>query len=70
MKIWQLVAIVLIVILTLALINWCRADGTWHIVQCLPLLGGYRPGVYDVAGLIMLFMVIAGIRKLRRRGDK
>ena len=70
MKTWQLSVVVLIVILTFALINWCRADGTWHIVQSLPLLGGYQPGIYDVAGLIMLLMVINGIRRIRRKDDE
>ena len=70
MKIWQLVAIVLIVILTFALIDWCREGDTFHIVQSLPLLGGYRPGIYDLAGGILLLMTIAGIVKMRRKGDK
>ena len=69
MKTWQVAAVVLIVILTFALINWCR-DDTWHIVECLPLLGGYRPGIYDVAGFILLLMTINGIVKMRRKGDK
>ncbi|MBU0718735.1 MAG: hypothetical protein KJ749_10840 [Planctomycetes bacterium] len=70
MKTWQLAVVVLIVILTFALLNWCRDGDTWHIVQSLPLLGGYQPGIYDVAGLIMLLMVINGIRKIRRKDDE
>ena len=70
MKTWQLIAVVLITMLTFALINWCRAGDTWHVVQSLPLLGGYRPGLFDIAGCIALLIAINGIRKIRRKDDE
>ena len=70
MKTWQIVAVVLIAVFAFALINWCRMGGTFHIVQSLPLLGGYRPGLHDIAGLVLVLLTINGIRKIRRNGDE
>ncbi len=70
MKAWQVATLVAIAILTFALINWCRDGNTFHIAQSLPLLGAYQLGLYDVAGLILLLMVINGIRRIRRKDDE
>ena len=68
MKTSRLMAIVLIVVLASAVINWVRTDATpWHIVQAMPLLGGYRPGVYDLAGAVMLLIMAWGLWRLRGR---
>ena len=67
----QIVALILIVVLSCAVINWVRAgDSGWHIIQSLPLLGGYQPGIYDLAGAAMLLIMAWGLKRLQRRERK
>lgn len=54
MRTSQIVIIVLILIAAAGLINWARADETFHIATVFPLLGGYPPGFYDLAGIALI----------------
>lgn len=62
------VKVALVVIAVFAVINWIRADsrGDWSLPQVLPLLGGHRPSIYDLAGLVMLGLAARALAKLRR----
>ena len=67
MKMSRMILATLIVIFSCVMINWVRGgDNAWHIVQSLPLLGGYRPSIYDVAGFVMLLILVWGIRRMKR----
>ena len=68
MRTSQIVIIILVMVFAVVLINFVRSgDNAWHIVKALPLLGGYRPGVYDLAGAVMLLIMAWGLGRLRRR---
>lgn len=70
MKTSQVVMIVLIVIFAAALINWVRDGDAFHISHCVPLLGGYEPGIYDLGALVIAGIAIGGIRRFFRDRDK
>ncbi len=61
-----------ILVLGAGLISWERGGEGFHIVQTLPFCGGPRRGLVEVAGIILLLMIIWGFRRLRRpdRGDE
>ena len=61
--------IVLIVVLLACVIVWVRSGSTFPIVQSLPLLGGYHPGIYDAGAGAMILITIWGLRRMGRRGD-
>ena len=61
------VQITLVLIVILALAGWVQDGNSFHIVRTLPLLGGHRPGIYDLAGFAMLLITLIGFVRLRRR---
>jgi hypothetical protein len=59
--------IVVIVILLSALVNFAREGRTFHLIHVLPFVGGHEPGLYDVAGLVLLWMGFGwGLARIRR----
>jgi hypothetical protein len=60
-------AITIIILAVAALISWVRAGQDFHIAQVFPFLGGYEPGIYDAAAVILIFMAVRGLRRLARR---
>jgi len=64
--------IVLICLFSCLLIGWLRQGSTFHIVQTIPLLGGHRPGLYDIGCFLLLLIALWGFGRLRRlgRGDE
>ena len=68
MKSSRVIPIILILLFSACLINWMRDNDGFHIIQTLPLLGGYEPGVYDLAAGCMLVITWWGWRRLKRRG--
>ncbi len=64
-------AITLIVILFATLILWIREEAApFQIAKVFPFLGGDRPGLYDLGGLVMIIIVIMGLRRVCRRGRR
>ena len=61
------VQITLVLVTILALARWVQDGNSFHIVRTLPLLGGHRPGIYDLAGIAMLLITLIGFARLRRR---
>ena len=37
-----------------------------HIARLLPFMGGHPPGIYDVAGLVLIILACWGLARLRR----
>ena len=62
-------AAVLIIVLVGCFINFLRAGAEFPIVRCLPFAGGHKPGIYDAAAFVLLFMVPWGLGRLRERDD-
>jgi hypothetical protein len=65
----KVVWIVLLILLLASLIGWVRGDAVFPIVQALPFLGGYSPGIYDAGACIMILITVWGIRRLNRRNE-
>ena len=58
--------ITVIAVLVLAFIAWVKGNARFdHIVQVIPFLGGHRPGIYDLAGIVMILITIWGLCRLR-----
>ena len=54
----------------LALIVWCRAGtNLGHIARMLPFSGGYKPGIYDVAAVVVIVLCILGVCRIKRNRD-
>jgi hypothetical protein len=62
--------LVLIVVLGAAVLRWVRAGESFPFVHALPWIGGYAPGIYDVAAVAMLLIGFLGIRNLYRKDDE
>jgi len=58
-----------IAVIVLAFMLWVKGSTSFgHIVQILPFLGGNKPGIYDLAGIVMILITIRGLRRLRSSG--
>jgi len=62
-------AVVLTVVLAACLINWVRSGASFHVVQALPLCGGYTPSLYDAATVAMLLLIPWGLGRLSSNGE-
>ena len=60
---------VFIVLLVGRLIAWMRDGEAYPLVQVAPLIGGFDPGIYDLAGFAMLLVGIWGFGRMRRDRD-
>ena len=58
------VALILIVLLIAGLANWVRQGDAFHIARALPFCSGRPPGIYDLAGIVMIVILLAGLRRL------
>ena len=63
MRLAQLVALAIIIF---ALMNWSRGEYTFELPMTLPLLGGMTPSKYDLAGVLIIGIAIAGLIRLSR----
>ena len=67
----KIAKLMLIIVLGAAIVLWIRAGEDFHIATTVPLLGGYEPGGYDVAGVILGVIAYIGWRRLNRiDGDR
>jgi tetrahydromethanopterin S-methyltransferase subunit E len=62
------ILIVIILVAACGLIVFVRTGDSFPLVHSFPLLGGGKPGIYHVAGIIMALMTINALRKLSRHG--
>ena len=60
------VKIALIIVFISLLIAWVRGGADMPIQQVFPLLGGHRPDIYDLAGIVMLLITCWGLKRLHR----
>lgn len=58
------VALILTVLLIAGLTNWVRQGDTFHIAKVLPFCSGRMPGIYDLAGIVLIVILIRGLRRL------
>ena len=65
MKSARIIGVVLVIVITISLINWVRddANSSWSITLTIPLLGGHKPGIYDVAALALIIFTIMRITR-------
>ena len=56
--------VIIVLLLTACMINWVRQGDAFHIVKVLPFCSGRMPGIYDVAGILLIVIVISGLRRL------
>jgi len=58
--------ICLVILLTVIVINFARQGADFHISRILPGLGGDPISLYDIAGLILLCLLVHGIVCIKR----
>ena len=63
------VALVLAVLLIAGIANWVRQGDTFHIAKVLPFCSGRPPGIYDLAGIVIIVLLIRGLRRLRSSAE-
>jgi|GEM_PF-3463312 len=71
MKSRKLVAIVIVVIVTAAFVNFLREGADWPLPQALPGCDGKPLSLtYLLGGVAIVFLVLWGLRRLGRSADK
>lgn len=59
--------VILVLIICFALINFVRGDfSDFPLPRILPWCSGYRPGIYDIAAVVLIIELIWGIHRLKR----
>ena len=61
--------VILVLIICFALINFVRDGSDFALPRILPWCSGYRPGIYDLAAVVLLILLAWGISRLRRFGS-
>jgi len=59
--------IIFIILLTTGFIGYLRGGDSFHLARILPFCGGFKPGFYDAAAIILLLMIPWGLYRLRMR---
>ena len=62
--------ITLVLILLVAIMVWVRSGDGFHIARVLPFCGGHEPGLYDVAALGVILILLLGLKQLYRPPDE
>ena len=62
--------ICLVILLVSIVINFARQGNDFHISNVLPGLGGDPIGLYDIAGLALLALLIRGIIRMKRNAER
>ena len=60
------ILITIVVVTALILIGAVKDVSPSNIVEAIPFLGGEKPGIYHVGGLIMIVLALNGFRRLGR----
>ena len=61
--------VVLTIVILIILIKAVSADFDFKLPMVLPFMGGSRPGIYEIGGVIILLIAIWGINRLGHRDD-
>ena len=61
------VKVVLAVLLIAVLMNWIRDSKSFSILESLPIIGGHRPGIHDIAAIAMIIIAAWGVSRLTRK---
>ena len=62
---------VILLVVVITLLNAVRGDYDFALPMVLPLLGGKKPSIYDLAGgILILIGVIGFLRLASRRKDE
>lgn len=70
MKSRQLVAIVIIIVVAAATVNFIRQDADWPLPRVLPGCDGLPLSpIHFLAGAVLIFFMLWGLRRLRRSSD-
>ena len=64
MRTVPLILTILTILLIAGLANWVRQGDSFHIARALPFCSGRPPGLYDLAGIVMILILLAGLRRL------
>jgi hypothetical protein len=59
--------IVLVVVFSAALIRAARLGDIYPLPQALPLLGGKRPGLYDILGVLLVIAFLFAFSRIGRK---
>ena len=67
----KLAKITFIIAIMFAVIGWVRRTGPdfGPLPRCIPFMGGLRPSLYDLAGLIIIGLTIWGVCRMTRDHD-
>ena len=69
MKTSHTISITLIVLVAALAINWVRAGEGFSIARTIPLLGGYRPSFYDIAGVALIVWAAYRVARMMARAS-
>ena len=62
--------IILVIVFFSALISGAKLGFTYFLPQVIPFFSGYRPGIYDAVGIVMIILFLYALCKRRRKKDK
>jgi hypothetical protein len=65
--------IILVVLFTAALVQGAKLGYSYFLPQIIPLCHGYKPGIYDLIGIVMILLFLYALRyrgRRRRRGRR
>ena len=62
--------IVLALVIATLLISAVSSEHDYKLPMVLPFMGGSKPGIYEIGGIVVIVIVIWGIRKLDRSDGK
>ena len=67
--IMKTIGVVLTIVVIAGIVTWVRQGDTFHIARALPFCSGRPPGIYDVAGLVLIVLVARGLCRLYGRDE-
>lgn len=61
--------IVMTVVIALVLIRYASLGFGFKLPMILPFMGGSRPAIYEIGGVVIILITIWGLRRLGRHRD-
>ena len=65
----RLALTVVIVIFTLGLLRYLGVGSKIDLLRAVPYFGGFRPGLYDLAGVAVIIIALWGVMRILRSQD-